>query len=717
MRKKFLFRIVLMTALVLLTVLSLASCRRGGVAATEILSAKIRNDRDTVIVEATLSDEYLETSGRETLYLLSVGSCEDDYLVGATVLSSSPSKKNMRFKFSLEENKLSSSNALVVAKKTSADGADRQTFAPITEFEYITNPELLSTTGIAPLGSKSLKGISSAELSDALYLACDRMIVDVNIEKLMLNGYSEGAESFVFNGVTYYFSKAELDLLDKTVSEATALGVRVYLRSTLGSPEETTPEYLYCAGAAKNAAGYCVNMADGKAAEAIRALYSLLGARYSGKGALALDHIIGKTVNLYPSFCNAGGAEGERFYSLYGAWARVASNALLSANSSATVYIPLDNSLQTEGGGAGIKTFLENFAKYAAASGNYGYGIAIDLGHGEDLGKLLSGNTEDYLKVGVGNLYTLSELLDRNEMRWHGQRRDVIIDSIALDDIASDTNKAAYAVCAYYKAAETGFDAIFYTLSGEVSDAYASAIRLCGDKAADKLSEIAKKIPLEEPIDVKANVTESLIYEKEVNLEIGRGSLSNKRASGIDLCDVTVLGSAYNADAKVLTTPFGTKAESVTVSSAISSGDSVAVYENISASKILEAGYIALTLGGSGEADAYFTLFSDTEKRAVYIGEFSIFATKKTYYFDVKKLTDRIKGSDKLTLAIVVESKEGADNYDFTVDEIALYGSSGNGLGTTLTAVGVFAAVLAVCGLLFLLTRRRNRRTGNDRKK
>jgi hypothetical protein len=72
MRKKFLFRIVLLTALVLLTVLSLASCRREGVTATEILSAKIRNDRDTVIVEATLSDEYLETSGRETLYLLSV---------------------------------------------------------------------------------------------------------------------------------------------------------------------------------------------------------------------------------------------------------------------------------------------------------------------------------------------------------------------------------------------------------------------------------------------------------------------------------------------------------------------------------------------------------------------------------------------------------------------------------------------------------------------
>lgn len=712
---------ILLILLLAILILSVASCSDSGeTLSTEIISARIKNDRDSAVVEATLDSEFLEAYGNGDVFLLSIASCDTENLSSAEVVGQARAKANLKFKFSLSDHKLGATSSFVLAKKISGEETDRAVYAAISEIEYFNNPELLAATAKVPETSASLKGVDTDSLTDAIGLGADRIIFELNIEKLILDGYREGAINYSFGGRSYYFDGAAVTELDRRISEANRLGVRVYLRSLLGAPIESTPEYLYCSGAGKGAEYYCVNMADKQAARAVCALYSFIGSRYSGGDILAIDHIIGKTVNLNNKTCYAGAIENDGFYSLYSAWARAAYNATTSCNSSAKIYIPVDNSLHVEGSGISAKMLLSGICAQAQRSGSFGFGIALDLGEGGDLGNLLSGNGTDFVSVGVGNLDSFTSLLDSEEMRFHGQRRDIIIDSLSLDAGMGEANRAAYYVCAYYKAAEAGFSALFYNGDKLLSedgkeDALASAIRLCGDKNTTSLLKIADKMPCGKELDLKGNVSQRLTYEEEASLEIGKRSRSNKKEIELDLASFICGGGVYNADISSETTIFGSRAEALTVSVRLSADGGYITSSSLPCKDIVESGYLALNMKASDTARVTVILSSDSEKNPLYIGNATVYAAEKIFFFDIKDFTDSLSSSDKLTLTIVMpEGEEG--EFELSLTDVALYGSSGNGLAITLTALGVFVAALAICGILFLLTRRRKRRTEDERK-
>ena len=62
-----------------------------------------------------------------------------------------------------------------------------------------------------------------------------------------------------------------------------------------------------------------------------------------------------------------------------------------------------------------------------------------------------------------------------------------------------------------------------------------------------------------------------------------------------------------------------------------------------------------------------------------------------------------------MPISICALPSDTAENATFSVSEISLYGSSGNGSGTIVSVIIVIVVTLAICGLLFLLTRLRKK--------
>ena len=140
----------------------------------------------------------------------------------------------------------------------------------------------------------------------------------------------------------------------------------------------------------------------------------------------------------------------------------------------------------------------------------------------------------------------------------------------------------------------------------------------------------------------------------------------------------------------------------------------ISCYE-IEASKLFESGYVGITMSSPTTAKIAL-IISDKDlaegKSAVYVGEAKVLASTETYYFNISPFTDKVKRSDKLSLSLVVlpdENISSAGNAILEIDEIALYGTSGNGIRTVMSVITVAICTLGICALLYLLTQRRKR--------
>ena len=707
-------------ALLLLCTAILSAC--GGEIETNLLSATLSNNGEKITVKATLDDATLEKYAGETLYLLAVPSAYTDSIKDCTVIDENKAKKQLYFHFPSANE---AGESLVGSAFVLATASLDKKYTAVTDPIYIENPETVAVSLKKAPDSSSLKGITTTDPYEASILGAEHILFEVEINGLLLPSYREGAIHYVYNGISYYFDGDKVAMLDKQVREASALDLRVYLRTVLkwGEDEDMIPS-LYCPQAQKNKNGYLPNMEDNEVAGYIGAFYSFLGSRYSsGKNGLALDHLIGSAVNDLASNCNAGNYSADRALANYLSWTRMAYNILASYNKNAAVYISVSNRWNSDDTShMGNKVFLTSFADLATRLGNFPFCIALDLGNGDDLSGVLSGSGRDFSSIGINNLTDLCDLLSEEAMRYEEKSRDLIIDGLALDHAVSEANRAAYYSYAYYKAAEAGINALLYSAdregcdllnaSGERKDFY-YAYLMCGSNITDQLRAYTDKIPSGNLPDFKQYSSRTLTYEQETVTEVGRAVLTNQKPFPASLLDFSEASSCLVAElGKPTEDGNGTLTMKADPTSAYAA---VTAYE-ISAADLIEAGYVGITLS-SARSENVTLLISQAgaheEARASYIGEAVTTPTKTTYYFNIAPFTDSIKSSDTLTLSICIsprdDASENAAPSELCIHSLALYGSSGNGFGTVLTVLIVMASALAVCGLLFVLTQRRNK--------
>ena len=689
----------------------------------EILAASIAKGGENVTLKATLTDSYIQEHKGEKVFLIALDSCYDGMINEGAVLGSSRLRNNLSFKFEIEDDlgKSLLASAFVVARME-----DNGEYVAVTEAEFISNPDILATSGWRAADSKSIKGLCSSDVYSAEMLGAEHIVFEIELDKLLLSTYEEGAVNHVYNNQSYYYNAEELYRLDKQVEEATRLGLRIYIRTLLKYPtvdergdytHEPIPA-LYCPNVGFSESSYLPNIENEIVAGYLCAVYDLFASRYSGEHGVVLDYIIGEDANSIA--CGSYGA--ERAMDNYLSWVRSAYNILVAKSRNVTVYVSVNNRLQGKEGSAetGLKVFLNNFASKAKASGDFSWQIALSLGKGEDLSEILAGSSKNYARLGVKDLGTLQEFLSQEGMKYEEGKRRVILD-LSLSNVISEANRAAYYTYAYYTAADTGYGALIYCVDSDESSLYNASgsrtefyysVLMSGSDVADQLREFIQKVPAAKELNLKDHALRHLTYEQKIVTEVGRAVSNNKKSFPGSLSDFVSAAGVTNMN---LSQDSETGAQALSVEGYVNEEYmAISCYE-IEASKLFESGYVGITMSSPTTAKIAL-IISDKDlaegKSAVYVGEAKVLASTETYYFNISPFTDKVKRSDKLSLSLVVlpdENISSAGNAILEIDEIALYGTSGNGIRTVMSVITVAICTLGICALLYLLTQRRKR--------
>lgn len=725
------------TALLLLCALFILSCLltacSSGSELTEITSVEIKKDKETVQLKASLSEEYLAEHPDDRIYLLALDSADTDSLSSFEVVGNSKPKGNLSFKFELngEDGSLLSS-FFVLARLISGDMENGE-YASITKPAFIENPEIFSQNSTKPQGD-SFKGLASEDIYESSLLGASSILLEVNADELLLSDYQDGAINYFYGGRSYYFDGEAVADLDQKISDATALGMRVYLRTVLRQPErdkygdftKETISALYYSGAASGKMGYLPNL-NGDGIGYIKAFYDFLGSRYgtkNGEFGKVFDYIIGENANDFSQSLNAGSATPERILTQYYSWVKIADSILRSYTKNAKVYISVDHRMRNEdvSGGVGSEAFLEGFAAISPLSSGWNFGVALNMGSGEDISDLLSGEATSLTKIGARNLSDMISLLDSDNLKPSSGKRSVIIDALSLPHTMSEKNRATYYTYAYYKAAELEFDAFIYSAdssdcslknaSGQKSELYYSYL-MCGSDITDQLGGYTARIP-EAAIPIfKDYVARELTYEQNVKIELSESIGRIKKSFPCALESFASAGSAINADIDYVSDG-DLEIQTLTLHGDVSSVSSAITCFDIPAKNLIESGYIGITMSSSSSVKVAL-IITDESSFAAYVGEANVSDIPEIYFFNITPFTEDIKSSDTLTVSICVLPAEQVESVELSVSEMALYGSSGNGNSTIISILIVIAVTLGVCGLLYLLTRRRKKRHRNRR--
>ena len=707
----------------LLVILALAllccACSSDEARISEISSAAIKNDRRTVKVEITLSDEDVEKYKDDRLYLLSLES--GSLIDGVHIVGDGKTRGKMTFKIRLDRQSASFlSSPLVLAKKSLEDKSMIPSYTLVTELEYINNPWMLATKNFVATDSGEIKGLESRDLLDASAIGAQRVLVEVDINSIMCPEYAEGAINYIYDDKSYYFEGDKVAELDRQIKTANALGMKVYLRTVILPPDGKSEEIteLYATTPSKKTEGCVINAGNPIAMGYLRAFYTFLAERYNEKGALAVDIIVGEKVNDYKTNCAA--ASDTAFTSNYFAWARVANNIFQSHNRNSKIYVSVDGNMRVDGTDAlGTKVFLLQLAEDAKLSGDYNYAIALSLGNGEDLGDILSGKNSDLALINANSLTSFTDLVSSEEMLYNGKSRVAIIDSLALPTTISEQNRAAYYSYTYYKAREAGFDALIYAANEENSNIFNAegkqrdffyTLLICGTQHYNQLYTYLGKIQGAEIPKLADHVTSLLYTEEEIPYEISGAAQRNRRELSLSLSDMIAAGSAYDARLYPDFNADGHEKTHLSMTSAIEDDTAALLLCNILGKEIIESGYIGISMYCPTASDVELVLNRvGGEGEIIYIGKAEVGSVEKTYFFNVSPFVKSIEESDKLTLSVRIPSYAEEKESSLILSDVGLYGSSGSGRSMIFTVVTVAVSTLAICGLLFLLTRRRAR--------
>ena len=417
-------------------------------------------------------------------------------------------------------------------------------------------------------------------------------------------------------------------------------------------------------------------------------------------------------MNSYSKYCYADKLETEELERMYSYWARISNNVLKSINSSAKIYVPVDNSWKSEGqsGVIGAQAFLSHFASNAKAGGDYDYAVALNLGDGDDLTALLNDEGYNYSKIGAINLSEFSDFIDRSEMRYKSEKRDMIIDGLAMRKGTDSQNSAAYYAFAYYTAAENGFDAFIYSgkLCGDGysrSDLY-YAFMMCGSSMNSQLSDYTSKFKGVHIPAFDDHVSNNLNYVQRASSKIDEQSAKHKKSFPASLSSFKLIGDVKNFQGTL-----NENGSSWLLELNASGAASGVMATGVSAESIVGSKYVGITLKSEAARTVYLMIRNEKGGAEQYtlVGECQVEKGQRTYYFDISEFAKGVDESDTFTVAICM-IPDADEETSVEVVGMALYGNSTTDTETIIIIIVVVVIVLALVGLIVLLAVKRKKK-------
>lgn len=442
-----------------------------------ITSVSISKNKDAINIFATLSDTYVKDNRGKSVYLFELMPEQSDNdlaslsPIAETKVAASPS-------FSLPYDAADKARLLsrYVLASVNADGV----YSALTDPQYISNPEIVAPNTFSFPIAASKKGLEVQLLSDSQMLGTSYAVINISIDSLLLGESSADSVSFIFDGKTYYVSRARLESLDHRIKVLSDSGTIVYLNIILGAPNAATPEklkVLYYPEALEGtpSASLCaVNTENADAVLYYSALLNFLATRYtdpSGQYGFAGGWIIGYEVNSNRNYNYMGPRALADYAASYAKALRIADTMLRSVYSNGRVYVSVGNNFNaasSELNFAGDETldyparlFLERLNEILSVSGDIPWNLSINpypsdpanTSYWTDTNTLGSLDTPF---VTMNNISVITDFMSQESFLYAGAKRRVLVGSFGVSGEAVTSSEALQAAAfayAYYTVA------------------------------------------------------------------------------------------------------------------------------------------------------------------------------------------------------------------------------------------------------------------------
>ncbi len=433
--------------------------------------------RTELTVEIELSKDYAKEHKSDTLYLFELmphNSADD--LDSLEPVEEFKANKKITVKIPYQNgnlNRLYSSFAVAIKSPSGS-------YTLVCDPHYVDNfSDYAKNNEPFPVGS-SKKGLRFKSFTDAQILGVQHTVIDIPINEYMFGEMTDGAESFVFGGRTYYINETNLFILDHCVKTYTEAGMTVYFNILLSAPgSNCTGDVLslYFDGASPDATYYALNTESEAAMNMYSAFMNFICERYTSPDharGFAPGIILGFEVNRGEKWNNFGTFDKANLIDSYSKAFRVAYNAMRSNYSNGQVYISLGNNFNVVDSEYDIpaKDFLDGFNAAVKKSGDMDWGVSINP-YPSDVGAVeywsdslaLDDITTPYLSM--KNIGELTEYLEGDEFKYDSNVRSVIIGELGIPGSPDDNNSmmlqaAAYALAYYTVDRNEHIDAFIY---------------------------------------------------------------------------------------------------------------------------------------------------------------------------------------------------------------------------------------------------------------
>ena len=386
-------------------------------------------------------------------------------LTGSEYIIEDQKDVNLTFSVNLNYNTASSrlfSKFVVAVKKNGS-------YLAITRPHYITNPQAIAKYNLSFGNTTSKKGLlvdpeklQSSELDDlgvkhaAYNIPLSRILGQTTSEHYPTVYYTYNGRNYAFNGQII----AEYDYIFTNLTNRGITTTAIILNDHSAHPELIHPK----ARSGGHAPYYAFNAADEDGMECIAAVASFLASRYSGTGhGKVVNWVIGNEINARSEWNYIEHMDTASYVDEYARAFRVFYNAILSINSSARVYISLDQqwgkSLYSHNG-YGSKEILDEFNRNLKAEGNIDWALAqhpYNYPLTSPKAWSSSGKAGSYVQEGentpvitIKNLHVLTNYLQKPEMLTEdGKVRHLILSEMGYTSSQGQELQAASFVYAY----------------------------------------------------------------------------------------------------------------------------------------------------------------------------------------------------------------------------------------------------------------------------
>ena len=326
----------------------------------------------------------------------------------------------------------------------------------------------------------SKKGLQVQMVDDALALGIHHAALNVDLVRLSLPAADARSLAFVLDGATYAFDRDCVESLDAQIAPLSAHGVVVsliLLACQSGDPaRDALLVHPDCKGRAPNGiAAFDTATARGRAQ--LRAAVAFLAARYSGQATphgRVWNWIVGNEVNSHWWWYHLGHADVAQVAAAYAAAVRIVHDAVRTSSAHGRVFVSLEHhwTIRCAAGDATQacpgRELLAAFAQCVRAGGDFDWHVAFHP-YPENLFECrfwrdtTAPDADDAPRVTFANLDVLARFLARDELRWQGANRRVILSEqgfhCRVDADGERDQAAAFALAWWLVQQEPGIDA------------------------------------------------------------------------------------------------------------------------------------------------------------------------------------------------------------------------------------------------------------------